>query len=507
MAIRRAWFKPLTAFAVVLFYGGLLGLAADETFGDSQDSATRVVAGFERPGESFDGFDGGFDPESFDVENATTEEAEGSGPNAAVPRQKRATGPEAAERNAPTTRSGGAGQILVGIQYNTAGSDGAYSVLGVKGTSTGDGKGAYEALIEDLNSRGGLAGRKVVPVFYANNNSEGTFDAQSQKACSLFTEDYKVEIGIVTGTATRLLPSCLAKRQVPALPVGNMMLDDTHLAEWAPYVYWPGMLSPDRFAPWVDVLAANGFFAKESKLGLVAIDTPLHHRTVDGVLIPALAKIGFPPTDVAYTSESGSISDLGGGAAELSNVVLRFRSQGIDRVMFVASQGVLPFLWMPQAESQNYRPRYGFTSGDFPYIVQANAAPEQLRDAVGMGWSPARDVDFAQDPGGIPAAERCRAIMAKAGNRAADRSAEWQSHIAPCEAMFFLETVFKRAATSAGHAIRAAVDQLGTSYQSPHTFATRFIPGHYDGVAKVRAIRYDVRCACFGYVGPLMEVP
>ena len=97
--------------------------------------------------------------------------------------------------------------------------------------------------------------------------------------------------------------------------------------------------------------------------------------------------------------------------------------------------------------------------------------------------------------------------MAKAGNKSQDRSADWQSHIAPCEAMFFFEAVFAHAANATGPAFRAAVDQLGTSYQSPHTFATRFIRDHYDGASEVRAIRYDTGCSCFGYVGPLVTVP
>lgn len=498
---------------IALFYAGLFGVASHKAFHLATSSSQAVGAGTDTAsglGQSVGGEERVGDAPAADGTSAVGSGASGTGAtagpgsSATSPAGSRSTSGSGA---ASTARTGTGAQITIGIQYNDPSSDGAYTVLGVKGTTTGDDKGAYDALIADVNSRGGLGGRKVVPIYYANNNTDGSFDSQGQAACASFTEDHKVDLAIVTGTATRLLPGCLAAHHVPTLPVGNIMFDDTVLAGWAPYVYWSGMLSPDRWAPWIDLLSSNGYFGQASKVGLVTYETPLHHRVVERVVGPALARAGHQAADVAYTTEPPSVSALGSSATELSNVILRFRSENIDHVMFVGTQGAAPFLWMPQAESQGYRPRYGFTSADFPYVVQANAATAQLRDAIGMGWTPVRDVNFSQDPGGNPAAARCEAIMAKAGNKTPDRSADWQSHIAPCEAMFFFEAVFARATGTSGAAFRAAVDQLGTSYQSPHTFATRFVHDHYDGVSQVRAFRYDTGCSCFGYVGPLIAVP
>ncbi|HVV35411.1 MAG TPA: hypothetical protein VHC63_02325 [Acidimicrobiales bacterium] len=496
--------RIVTAACVALFYGGLVGLAVSATFG-RDDARTGPVGGTALARRDV----GLTVPSEGDasVPDAATIAGAPTTSNLGVNAVATASPPSTRPTNPAAIKSAAARPIQVGIQFNDPSSDTAYNVLGVKGTTTGDGKGAYQALIADINARGGLGGRKVVPVFYSNNNTQGTFDSQSQAACSAFTEDNRVELAVVTGTASRLLPSCMAAHHVPTLPVGNIILDDTLMSQWAPYVYWEGMLSLDRWAPWIDLLASNGYFDPGARVGLVAYDTAMHHRVVERVITPALARVKHAPVDVAYVGEPQSVSGLGSSATELSNVILRFRSQQIDHVMFVATQGAVPFLWMPEADSQGYRPRYGLTTADFPYVVQANASANQMRGALGMGWTPVRDVNYAQDPGGNPAATRCEALMAKAGNASSDRSADWQSHIAPCEAMFFFEAVMAHGGEAGGAAFRSGVDQLGTSYESPHTFATRFVSGHFDGASKVRLLRYDQGCACFSYAGPLVDVP
>ena len=78
--------------------------------------------------------------------------------------------------------------------------------------------------------------------------------------------------------------------------------------------------------------------------------------------------------------------------------------------------------------------------------------------------------------------------MTKAGNKTPDRSADWQSHIAPCEAMFFFEAVFARATGASGTAFRAAVDQLGTytSYIAGYTYSVDYpvTAGAYQALRK-----------------------
>ena len=49
--------------------------------------------------------------------------------------------------------------------------------------------------------------------------------------------------------------------------------------------------------------------------------------------------------------------------------------------------------------------------------------------------------------------------------------------------------------------LRAAVDRLGTRFDSPYTFSTRFGAGRHDGAAAWRPLAYDEGCQCFRYRG------
>jgi hypothetical protein len=50
--------------------------------------------------------------------------------------------------------------------------------------------------------------------------------------------------------------------------------------------------------------------------------------------------------------------------------------------------------------------------------------------------------------------------------------------------------------------LAAAVETLGTSYDSPFTFRTRFAPGRHDGADAYRGATYVDSCSCFEYSGP-----
>ncbi len=70
-----------------------------------------------------------------------------------------------------------------------------------------------------------------------------------------------------------------------------------------------------------------------------------------------------------------------------------------------------------------------------------------------------------------------------------------------CGQLLLLKTALDRAPSVSPAGLLAAVDALGTSYQVPGTLSSSFGPGREDGVAAVRAARYDDGCSCFVYSG------
>jgi len=102
--------------------------------------------------------------------------------------------------------------ISVGFPY-APNADQAQAALGNSAVTQGDPKRVVEALVADINLRGGVAGRKLVAVFHQLDAQSGETAAQQEQGlCSTFTEDH--EVLAVFGATGSLLRDCLAKRGV-----------------------------------------------------------------------------------------------------------------------------------------------------------------------------------------------------------------------------------------------------------------------------------------------------
>src|SRR5205085_2981766 len=127
-----------------------------------------------------------------------------------------------------------------------------------------------------------------------------------------------------------------------------------------------------------------------------------------------------------------------------------------------------------------------------------NAPAEQLTGSIGIGWLPASDIYYKEIAHGVnPAEDLCYAITKRNGD-------EVKRY---CDGLFFLKAALDRAPVFTPAGLRAAVEALGTSYNSPWTFATRFGPGRYDGAHQARSLAFVDSCACYRYSGNPIEVP
>ncbi|HWH33284.1 MAG TPA: hypothetical protein VNU01_11500, partial [Egibacteraceae bacterium] len=349
-----------------------------------------------------------------------------------------------------------------------------------------------------------LAGRTLVPVWHETDVTSGNFSTQSQAACATFTEDHEVFAAMssaVGGNDT--LAACMAQKATPLVERNLWLFDTPYYRQFAGYLYQPGKMRADRWAAaYADGLVESGY-TKDAKLGLVRFDGPVFQRVADGAFKPALARHGVRLTDEAVLSTPGGISDFGRMSAEINNAIVRFRAAGVTHVVFIENAGILPFFWMPQADSSGYRPRYGIASNSIPATMAGQALASWLANAVVVGWTPPNDVPAAHHPGGNPAWARCNEIMKAAGTSGA-AGFYTQSY---CDAFFFLKAVADRAPSLDAPGFRAGVESLGGAYNSPFTFATRFGPGRHDGAAQWRTGLFHDDCACFRYTGPLRAAP
>ena len=356
-----------------------------------------------------------------------------------------------------------------------------------------------QAVVDHVNKTGGIAGRKVVPVYYKFDLSRaGLSDGQSeQEACAKWTEDNRVFAGSNTVLARQSLLICLAKRGVPALHNG-MPIDEDMLKSYRNFWYTSfggSGLTLDRLAEkQVKAYAAQGFFGSNAVVGIEHFDDPAYKRVVDQVFRPQLAAVGVKRVVTAPAPRAG--------IEGASSYAINFRNEGVTHVLFFGEGGLYPLFFLRAAENQRYFPKYGLhTDHALAQLLQEGAPQTQLANANVIGWTPAVDVDGAHDPGPVSARNAlCLDIQKKAGQDMSNRGA-LVTAIGYCEGLFLLKDALApvREITVAG--LAAGFAALGASYSSAGTFSTRFSAVRRDGVDAYRDMKFtpEPGCKCFTY--------
>jgi hypothetical protein len=406
--------------------------------------------------------------------------------------------------SSPVVRGVSGGEVKIGFTYIDGG-DAALQALGINGVTFGDTKGYEETIVAHLNATGGIAGRRVVPVFHKYNATATDQSKEQDAACAHFTQDTPVfaVTGINLGSvADNGLVPCLAKAGVQYY--GGFQDGDAQF--WRKYRGW--IASPDSLnqTDWlrgyVDGLARQGFFTPGARIGLLTLNQPSLQRAVRDGLRPALAARGFSIDDaVEFSNESQ-------GVAQVSASVLRFRSRGITHVLFAAPGGGAPLYFMRTAQEQQYHPKYGLSTYDYPAVLlEVAAPPEQLAGSVGIGWAPFLDLRASEQPTPSRATRDCLALFEKRGQKTSSYLA-LGTQLGLCDNLLMLQRVARGLPRLSAGGVSQGIDALGTSFVTAGTFAARFGAGKtQDGVAASRDLVYVTSCSCFRYAGKVTMMP
>jgi ABC-type branched-subunit amino acid transport system substrate-binding protein len=374
----------------------------------------------------------------------------------------------------------------------------------VKGFNTGNPEIQARAVADAVNASGGIAGRKVELFFAGGSATSRNWDADEQAVCSYFAEDAKVFAAIYTIVSEgRTLQPCLARRGIPFLAAAGGPHDQRVMDQNPTTLFYTSSLNMTRAsAAYVDGLAAGGFFTASDKIGLVRPNDDTYARATAEGIKPRLAANHLKLEDEAAIDAQTSLSDT---ASAMPPIVLRFQQHGINKVLFL-DNGTVGALFVTQAGSQAYYPKYGFSSLSNPNFFVANTPPQTLTGSMGVGWIPALDVDAQHEPKMGAATARCTAIMAKAGESGVDRSGVLvQRNL--CDGLFFVKLALDEASELTATGMAARADRLATSFDAASTFASRFGPGVHDGAAQTRLFAYDAACRCYQYSGAVRAVP
>jgi ABC-type branched-subunit amino acid transport system substrate-binding protein len=351
-------------------------------------------------------------------------------------------------------------EIKVGITYPDLA---AVRAAGAANTNHGDYEKSYQAVIDDLNKRGGINGRKVVPLI-AGIDPLGT--APAQETCLKFTEDEPVfaAVGFFNADA----PLCYAEKH--DTPVLGGQITDAYLARakapW--FTLDPGAEVAPRV---IDTLAKAGAF-KGGKVGIVAVAAD--EGLLDDVVLPALKRNGVTGT---VAINDAPTTDVTAGNALTDTILERFRSDGIKTVLAVnnAIGGIVTGLG-----KTDWRPRLVATASGPLSAAASNPAtnPSVIKDVISADVG----IEFNE-----PSLQKCFQVVEKATG---DKIVEYAAAGEP-QPRISAQTACRSVALFAALAKAAGKNPTAASFgKAPQKLGSIEIPG-------AGAITYDPKTHTF----------
>jgi hypothetical protein len=379
-------------------------------------------------------------------------------------------------------------------------------------------RAAVDALVRDLNRRGGLAGRPVKPVVIADklNPNASVADVQTlhESDCAKMTEDEHV-FAVVAMNSAALAENCYAQHHTPVFVRSIAELTSAaHLRALAPWVIPDDTPDLDDEARIQAAALGRQHFA-HGRIGIMAPDLPDVHPVVQQVLIPRLRAQGatVDQSDVYYVEP-----DMQHGPKTAANAALRWKTDDVGHVVLFALGAPAWNYVANEDESVGLKPIYGLDSVATPQFAldlnpqnaQTPTIPADQRRAVAAGFFPVFDVHDDDYPL-RPVERSCLRVVNRAdGTNYRHRNFGTGGGILmACRQLQLLERVF---APFIGRPVDptqlyAAWQSLGSSYRPPDLPRAVFGPGHVEGATVYRVVVYNHDCDCMRYDSRWLPAP
>ena len=391
-------------------------------------------------------------------------------------------------------------EIRVGIVIqDDAGA--ANKAAGLPVVDTGDPARNYQVLIDELNKRGLIAGRKVVLKAFRFNVSGGAnVQAIEQEGCEYFTNDEPVFAVLYGGSEN--LNGCLAKAGILQIGGRPTELDSKAIRQY-PSLFLTGAVSIDRYARGlVDGLTRQGFFQGATKVGILTFDQAIFKRVTDDVLVPLVKQQVKGEPDVAYTTYPYTVEQNSDYIAGIQSAMLKFRTEGVTHILTLETSGAMAYFGMKNAESQGYRPKYGLGSPSAFQYSQQNQSDDvkanQLPNVTGVGWVPfddTADAQFVAPPGWA----RCQAEYRKGDTTFSTQDAG-QVGAAICSEVWLLEQGLRAAGNDLTRdGVTRVLNATGCTFAPPNAYGCGITPARHDTVTTYRTVRWDKAKGVFRY--------
>ena len=392
------------------------------------------------------------------------------------------------------------GPIQIGMVRTGVSNAAAFGVsLGNTVTETD----VYNALIAALNDQGGLAGRRIQPVFADTDTASSNWDADFEAACAKFTQDNNVVavLGYVFNHADNF-EGCLASRGIPHLSTTFNVPDIEVLQKYPLLVPLSTPRIERRSILKIDGGLLTGVLTKANKIGIVTDTCPGTERAWSKVTEPYMRAKGLNVVSQAEIGCAHGSGDAASEAGRAGNLVLQFRTDGVDAIILMTvSEGPGVLIIGNAAEAQGWRPKYIVSSLANGAVLGGQIPAGQAANVHGFGWLPSQDVPPSLWPAQPPPAERCIALLTSKGIKL-QAAADYQFAFNGCEALFAYEAALNATGgRTDGPLVVGAIEALGSTYTGVMNLEGRmtFSRTQRDAPSFARYFAFDSGCTCFTY--------
>lgn len=367
----------------------------------------------------------------------------------------------------------------------------ANSTFGIPPPS--DQQADFQDVVNSINASGGVACRKLVPVFYIGDPAD---QAGLEQLCQNI-----ISAGpffVLDGGAYYTFPAiatCYPQNHIPYVVTGG--LTASQQGQFYPYDYGLFLLD-ELFKDTVFALQQRGFFSPSSgfkKLGILYRDcTPQLEKEEVGWLNQAgISSSEIVAHDVGCPSSYDSPSDL-------EAAILTFKQDGVTNVTVVDDTGDFAN-FTTIAQQQKFNPKYGFGDEGLVAIAYGSQEPNYQNIANALAITTYRYGE--EHTPGYPLSagtQKCNAIFAANSQPPVYQQPIGEGGIA-CDLLWFVQAATDHAPALERSALAAGLQNAGSVDFSYPYGPNNFTAGHVTTAGQFwRTDQFLESCSCYRVV-------
>jgi ABC-type branched-subunit amino acid transport system substrate-binding protein len=369
-------------------------------------------------------------------------------------------------------------------------SDNSSKAGGSFGGVLGDPKLQWSAYINEVNSKGGILGRKISPVFREYDGLD--LDAQ-RAACVYLTEQAKVFAIVNSGGFYGDPILCVTQQhKTPFIGQAGEALDFYQKSNG---LYFSTTPNKDRVLRNLVAAAFKDGVFRGKKVGI------LSREGIDAIPVDRSLKPELKAEGISITYEARISSDDSAAQSQIPIEVQQMRSKGVDLIMMETGL-IVANVFAQQADSQRYYPKYltsDFASGGqdiYTVGMPASFAGSITYTALRTGEARAGMAETAPDAA-------CRKTYERRSGKTLDRTTtEYSLTLTACGIL----TEFTQGLSLAGtnptrSTLSGALQGIG-SFNVPFSGAGSWSRNKFDAPDVVRRATWQAACKCWQPAGP-----